>query len=96
MRRLGLVATRPSSTPRLRSKSQPEATETLDVPPRLVVLGGGPVGCELAQFFRRVGSQVTLVEVMPNILPVEDAVRIRTGESGEDVLQAHPGVEVGA
>jgi nitrogen regulatory protein PII len=30
------------------------------------------------------------------LLPVEDAVRIRTGESGEDVLQAHPGVEVGA
>jgi nitrogen regulatory protein PII len=30
------------------------------------------------------------------ILPVEDAVRIRTGESGEEVLQAHPGVEVGA
>jgi nitrogen regulatory protein PII len=30
------------------------------------------------------------------ILPVEDAVRIRTGESGEDVLQAHPGVEVSA
>jgi nitrogen regulatory protein PII len=30
------------------------------------------------------------------LLPVEDAIRIRTGESGEDVLQAHPGVEVGA
>ena len=30
------------------------------------------------------------------VLPVEDAIRIRTGESGEDVLQAHPGVEVGA
>src|SRR4051794_26774718 len=30
------------------------------------------------------------------LLPVEDAVRIRTGESGEDVLQAHPGVEVNA
>jgi nitrogen regulatory protein P-II 1 len=29
-------------------------------------------------------------------LPVEDAIRIRTGESGEEVLQAHPGVEVGA
>ena len=39
-----------------------EATETLDVPERLVVLGGGPVGCELAQFFRRVGSQVTIVD----------------------------------
>ena len=30
------------------------------------------------------------------LLPVEDAIRIRTGEQGEDVLQAHPGVEVGA
>jgi len=30
------------------------------------------------------------------LMPVEDAVRIRTGESGEEVLQAHPGVEVGA
>ena len=30
------------------------------------------------------------------LLPVEDAVRIRTGESGEEVLQAHPGVEVSA
>jgi pyruvate/2-oxoglutarate dehydrogenase complex dihydrolipoamide dehydrogenase (E3) component len=39
-----------------------EATETLEVPERLVVLGGGPVGCELAQFFQRVGSQVTLVQ----------------------------------
>ena len=30
------------------------------------------------------------------LLPVEDAIRIRTGEGGEEVLQAHPGVEVGA
>jgi nitrogen regulatory protein PII len=30
------------------------------------------------------------------LLPVEDAIRIRTGESGEEVLQSHPGVEVGA
>jgi nitrogen regulatory protein PII len=30
------------------------------------------------------------------LLPVEDAIRIRTGESGDEVLQAHPGVEVGA
>jgi nitrogen regulatory protein P-II 1 len=30
------------------------------------------------------------------MLPVEDAIRIRTGESGEEVLQAHPGVEIGA
>ena len=30
------------------------------------------------------------------LLPVEEAIRIRTGEQGEEVLQAHPGVEVGA
>ena len=39
-----------------------EATRTHKVPPSLAVMGGGPVGCELAQFFSRMGSQVTLVE----------------------------------
>jgi pyruvate/2-oxoglutarate dehydrogenase complex dihydrolipoamide dehydrogenase (E3) component len=50
-----------------------EATETLEVPSRLVVLGGGPVGCELAQFFQRVGSQVALVEGGPRLLARVDA-----------------------
>ncbi|MDX6453654.1 MAG: hypothetical protein QOH16_3703 [Gaiellaceae bacterium] len=50
-----------------------EATETLEVPGRLVVLGGGPVGCELAQFFQRVGSQVTLVEGGSRLLARVDA-----------------------
>ncbi len=50
-----------------------EATETLEVPPRLVVLGGGPVGCELAQFFQRVGSQVTLVQGDDRLLSRVDA-----------------------
>jgi pyruvate/2-oxoglutarate dehydrogenase complex dihydrolipoamide dehydrogenase (E3) component len=67
-----------------------EATETLEVPGRLVVLGGGPVGCELAQFFQRVGSRVTLVEGGPRLLArfdadaaalVEEALR----EDGVDV-----------
>ena len=39
-----------------------EATRTHKVPSSLVVLGGGPVGSELAQFFSRMGSQVTIVE----------------------------------
>jgi pyruvate/2-oxoglutarate dehydrogenase complex dihydrolipoamide dehydrogenase (E3) component len=50
-----------------------EATETLEVPRRLVVLGGGPVGCELAQFFQRVGSKVTLVEGGMRLLARVDA-----------------------
>ncbi len=50
-----------------------EATETTDVPEALVVLGGGPVGCELAQFFARVGSGVTLVEADERLLMRIDA-----------------------
>lgn len=50
-----------------------EATETVEVPTRLAVLGGGPVGCELAQFFQRVGSQVTLVQGDERLLSRVDA-----------------------
>jgi dihydrolipoamide dehydrogenase len=39
-----------------------DATRTHKVPQSLVVMGGGPVGAELAQFFARMGSQVTIVE----------------------------------
>jgi pyruvate/2-oxoglutarate dehydrogenase complex dihydrolipoamide dehydrogenase (E3) component/uncharacterized membrane protein YdjX (TVP38/TMEM64 family) len=42
------------------------------VPPRLVVLGGGPIGSELAQSFARLGSNVTQVEMAPRILIRED------------------------
>jgi pyruvate/2-oxoglutarate dehydrogenase complex dihydrolipoamide dehydrogenase (E3) component/uncharacterized membrane protein YdjX (TVP38/TMEM64 family) len=42
-------------------------------PPRLVVLGGGPIGCELAQSFARLGSKVTQVEMGPRLLTREDA-----------------------
>ncbi len=41
-------------------------------PKRLVVLGGGPIGCELAQSFQRLGSQVALVQNSDRILPRED------------------------
>lgn len=41
-------------------------------PRRLLVLGGGPIGCELAQSFARLGSQVTVVEMLPQLLPRED------------------------
>ncbi len=43
-----------------------------EAPKRLVVLGGGPIGCELAQAFARLGSQVTQVEMAPRIMIRED------------------------
>lgn len=42
------------------------------VPKRLIVLGAGAVGTEFASIFNQVGSQVTLIEYMPNVLPIED------------------------
>ena len=43
-----------------------------DLPRRLVVLGGGPIGCELAQSFARLGSVVTQVEMAPRLMGRED------------------------
>jgi pyruvate/2-oxoglutarate dehydrogenase complex dihydrolipoamide dehydrogenase (E3) component len=43
-----------------------------ELPVRLVVLGGGPIGCELAQSFARLGSAVTQVEMAPRIMIRED------------------------
>ena len=43
-----------------------------ETPKRLVVLGGGPIGCELAQAFARLGSRVTQVEMAPRIMIRED------------------------
>jgi dihydrolipoamide dehydrogenase len=43
------------------------------LPPRLLVMGGGAIGCEMAQALQRLGSQVTLVDAMPQLLPKEDA-----------------------
>jgi dihydrolipoamide dehydrogenase len=44
-----------------------------EVPRRLVVLGGGIIGCEFASIFRRFGSEVTIIEMLPTLIPQEDA-----------------------
>ena len=61
-----------------------EALTCPDLPRRLVVLGAGPVGCELAQIYAAFGSQVTLVEAEPHVLPGE---ALFTGEILADALR---------
>ncbi|GAA5127095.1 FAD-dependent oxidoreductase [Alloalcanivorax gelatiniphagus] len=67
------------------------------LPPRLLVLGGGPIGCELAQSFARLGSRVTQLEKGPRLLPREDddaaeAVATALGEDGVELLTGHQAV----
>jgi dihydrolipoamide dehydrogenase len=82
-----------------------EATSTHQVPESLAVLGGGPVGAELAQFFARVGSRVTVLEHGPRLLGKvheeagailadvfrEEGIDVRLGTGVE---RAAPGVEL--
>ncbi|MBL6690389.1 MAG: FAD-dependent oxidoreductase [Pseudomonadales bacterium] len=70
-----------------------------DRPERLVVLGGGPIGTELTQAFSRLGSQVTQVELLPNIIPREDEefstmVQMQLELEGVTVLTGHRAEEV--
>src|SRR6187399_904546 len=44
-----------------------------EVPERLVILGGGIIGCEFASILRRFGSEVTVIEMLPTLIPAEDA-----------------------
>lgn len=79
----------------LTSDSLWERLAELDAPPeKLVILGGGPIGCELAQSLSRLGSQVTQVEMLPQIMIREDAevsslVREKLEADGVTVLTGH-------
>jgi pyruvate/2-oxoglutarate dehydrogenase complex dihydrolipoamide dehydrogenase (E3) component len=69
------------------------------LPKRLAVLGGGPIGCELAQAFARFGSRVTQVEALPRLLPREDPevsalLEARFREEGIDVRTGQRAVRV--
>lgn len=69
-------------------------------PRRLVVLGGGPIGCELAQSFARLGSEVTQIEMLPRLLVREDddaadAVRAALEADGVAIFTGHRAVACG-
>jgi pyruvate/2-oxoglutarate dehydrogenase complex dihydrolipoamide dehydrogenase (E3) component len=49
-----------------------EASSADSVPDSLIVIGAGPVGCELAQFFARMGSRVTIVDMADRLVPRDD------------------------
>lgn len=78
------------------------------VPKSLVVLGAGAVGVEFASMFHRFGAKVTLLEMLPRIVPVEDeevskelarvfkksGIRVETGARAENVRRVDGGVEL--
>ena len=73
--------------------------ELREQPERLVVLGGGPIGCELAQAFARLGSKVAQVEMLPRLMSKEDEefaamVEQAFRAEGIDVLTGHKAKEV--
>ena len=70
-----------------------------ELPPRLGVIGAGPIGCELAQSFARFGSQVYLIEALHGIMPNEDRdaaaiVEQRMGRDGVTLLCCGKDVQV--
>ncbi|MBX9899314.1 MAG: FAD-dependent oxidoreductase [Burkholderiaceae bacterium] len=68
-----------------------------ELPKRLVVLGAGPIGCELAQSFARLGSNVTQVELAPRIMVREDPevseiVRLSLIDDGINLMTSHQAI----
>jgi pyruvate/2-oxoglutarate dehydrogenase complex dihydrolipoamide dehydrogenase (E3) component len=89
--------------------SSREGTTASEIPPELVIVGGGAVGCELAQFYARVGSRVTLVQGAPVLLEridaeagellagtlAEDGVDVRVGTRPTSVERAGGRIRLG-
>jgi len=71
--------------------SSKEALDLIDIPRNILIVGGGVEGCEFACLFSGLGSQVTLVEMTPSLLPTEDedTVAILTRELKKRKVQVH-------
>lgn len=71
-----------------------EAVETEALPASMIVLGGGAIGCELAQVFARFGVQVSVVEAADHLLPMEEpeAGELLKGVFAADGMNVHVGM----
>ena len=89
-----------ASTPHLTNR---EVVKLTELPDSMVVIGGGPIGCELAQAFHRFGTEVTVLELADRLLPpeepesgellarvfAEEGIRVETGVTIERVDHAN-------
>lgn len=66
-----------------------------ELPPRLLVIGGGPIGCEMAQAFASFGSEVTVIDLLPTILSRDDvdAARVVHAALQKDGVRFELGVK---
>jgi dihydrolipoamide dehydrogenase len=78
------------------------------VPKKLVVIGAGAVGVEFGSIFKRMGADVTIVEMLPRVVPVEDedvskelerafkkqGIRVETGARAENIQKTESGVSL--
>ncbi|WP_373482492.1 dihydrolipoyl dehydrogenase [Acetobacterium sp.] len=85
-----------------------EILELDEQPKSIIIVGGGVIGCEIGQFLKRMGTEVTIVELMEHLLPFEDAdvakqlerqfkkekIKIITKKKVESVNVSESGVQV--
>jgi dihydrolipoamide dehydrogenase len=85
-----------------------EILNLTEVPKSLIVIGAGAVGVEFASIFKRFGTDVTVVEMLPRIVPVEDQdvskelerlfkkqkIRVETGARAENIQKTDKGVKL--
>lgn len=78
-----------------------DAYSSLELPESTVILGGGAVGCELAQVYARFGSRVTIVQRQPRLMPneppaVSEALAAMLRADGVEIILGARGVRAGA
>lgn len=67
-----------------------EALNLIEYPEKIIIIGGGVIGCEFATIFNKLGVKVTIIEMMPCIIPTED---IQLGRRLQSILKKQ-GIEI--